>query len=493
MDGTALAPVLLTPDERRVSRDIARQDLYFFARYMFLQRRGFQWLRSPHHQLICDALMRVFTGECRRLIINIPPRYSKTELAVVNFIAWCLGRVPDAEFIYTSYSAKIATKFSYHCRELVKHAEYQSIFPSTIVSSESKAKDDWATTRGGTVYATGCEGTITGFGAGKAHDNFGGAIIIDDPIKVTDARSANALLRAVEFFTETLETRLNNPMKTPIILIMQRLNEGDLAGFLLKEAGATGNGETWEHLCLPAIQVNEHGEEVALWETKHPLSKLREMRTAKPYSFAGQYQQKPVAPEGNIFLPSKINLLPALPTGQRIVWVRGWDFAGSVPTPGRDPDYTVGLKLGRYGPRGHERYVIAHVERDRGGPEGTQRQVKQTAKLDGRRTIIDIPEDPGQAGKMQVLAFTKMLAGYRVVSSPERGDKVTRAEPFAAQVNVGNVDAVQGEWNQALFDEMRVFPNGLHDDQEDAGSRAFNRLLTIKSGFTITDELLEKV
>lgn len=503
MDGTphhvdsfaanASAP-LLSPEERLVCADIARQDLYFFARYMFLQRRGFPWLRSDHHQLICDALMRVYRGECRRLIINIPPRYSKTELAVVNFIAWCLGNVPDAEFIYTSYSAKIATKFSYHCRELVKHPSYQAIFPYTTVSNESKAKDDWATTRGGTVYATGCEGTITGFGAGKAHDGFGGAIIVDDPLKVSDARSANALLKAVEFFTETLETRLNNPMKTPIIVIMQRLNEADLSGFLLKEGGASGNGEEWEHLCLPAIQVDpKTNEERSLWPAKHPLDKLLEMRRAKPYSFSGQYQQSPVTPEGNVFKPGELRLIPALPTDARITWVRGWDFAGSVPEPGKDPDWSVGLKLGKHGPRGKESYVIAHVERDRAGPEGTRKQVKQTAKLDGRRVFIDIPEDPGQAGKAQVLDYTKMLRGYRVFSSPERGDKVSRAEPFAAQVNVGNVSVVQGEWNQKLFDEMRMFPNGLHDDQVDGGSRAFNRLLTVRGGLNISDTAVERI
>ena len=96
----------------------AWDDYYFFARWMFLQRKGFHWLQAPHHKIICDALTRVFLGRTKRLIINIAPRYSKTELVVVNWIAWCLGLVPDAEFIHTSYSAQLATNNAWQTREL---------------------------------------------------------------------------------------------------------------------------------------------------------------------------------------------------------------------------------------------------------------------------------------------------------------------------------------------------------------------------------------
>ena len=89
--------------QKLVAAELARNDLYFFTRYMFMQKRGYSWLQALHHSLICAALMRVFRGECNRLIINIPPRYSKTEIAVVNFVAWCFGQVPDCEFIHASY------------------------------------------------------------------------------------------------------------------------------------------------------------------------------------------------------------------------------------------------------------------------------------------------------------------------------------------------------------------------------------------------------
>ena len=175
------AALILDAKERFAAAQMARADLYFFARWMFARRRGYQWQRAPHHRKICDALMRVFRGECKRLIINIPPRYSKTELAVVMFIAWALGHVPDAEFIHTSYSSTLAANNSASVRALVQHEAYREVFAGVTLADEARAH--WTTTAGGVMYATGAGGTITGFGAGKHRPGFGGAIIIDDPHK----------------------------------------------------------------------------------------------------------------------------------------------------------------------------------------------------------------------------------------------------------------------------------------------------------------------
>jgi len=178
----------LTSQERAVILDAAREDLYTFARFMFKERKGFQWLRAPHHRLVCDKLMQVYRGEVKRLIINIPPRYSKTEL-VLNFIAWALGKVPDSEFILTSYSGGLATNNAWAARELIQHESYTAVFPGTAIRSDSSAKGEWRTTANGIVYAAGAGGTITGYGAGKHRPGFGGAIIIDDPHKPDEATS----------------------------------------------------------------------------------------------------------------------------------------------------------------------------------------------------------------------------------------------------------------------------------------------------------------
>lgn len=273
------------------ARDMARDDLYFFSRYMFKLRRGYAWIRADHHAIICDALMRVFRGECKRLIINVPPRYSKTELAVVNFAAWAMGKAPDSEFIHTSYSGTLAANNSFQARELVQYDEYRHIFPNVEIRGDSNAKNEWRTTEGGVFYATGAMGTITGYGAGKHRPSFGGAIIIDDPHKADEAKSNVKRKNVIEWFSTTLESRKNSK-DTPIILIMQRLHQDDLAGWLLNG----GNGETWEHIMLPALR----DDGTALWPEKHDVETLKRMEASNRFVFAGQYQQRPTAQGGNI-------------------------------------------------------------------------------------------------------------------------------------------------------------------------------------------------
>jgi predicted phage terminase large subunit-like protein len=458
---------LTAPDhalrERLVAAELARADLYFFARWMFQKRRGFTWQRAQHHRAICDALMRVYRGECRRLIINVPPRYSKTELAVVNFIAWALGQCPDAEFIHTSYSATLTANNSAAVRDLVTHEAYRDIFPAVVVSDDSRAKDHWKTTASGVMYATGAAGTITGFGAGKMRPGFGGAIIIDDPHKADEARSDVVRKGVIDWFQNTLESRKNSP-EAPIVLIMQRLHEEDLAGWLL----GGGNGEAWEHLCLSAWHDEAAG--LPLWPEKHSAADLERMEQASPYTFAGQYRQTPVPPTSALFKPDQLQIVGAIPAGG-IEWCRAWDFAST--TAG---DYTAGPKLGKLR---DGRFLIADMVRLRAGPDERDRALTNTAVRDGVNVRISIPQDPGQAGKTQVLDLTRKLAGFSVHSSPESGDKITRAEPFASQVNVGNVLMLAGDWNAALIDEMRAFPNGKHDDQIDGLSRAFANLLGV--------------
>ena len=447
--------------EQVIAGDMAREDLYFFSRHMFRARRGYQWQRAEHHKIICDALMRVYRGECKRLIVNIPPRYSKTELAVIMFVSWCLGHQPDAEFIHTSYSATLSANNSAQIRELVKHEAYRAIFPRVVVSDDSRARDHWRTTEGGVMYAAGAGGTITGFGAGKHREGFGGAIIIDDPHKADEARSDVVRAGVIDWFQNTLESRKNSP-QTPIILIMQRLHQDDLAGWLLDG----GNGEEWEHVCLSAWADEKAGR--PLWPEKHSATDLVRMEQASPYTFAGQYRQQPAPPEGGIFKPDCLLTVDALPAGA-IEWVRGWDFGAS-----EDGDPTAGAKLGKLK---DGRFVIADMAHGHLATDKRDELLRNTTAKDGHNVRVSIPQDPGQAGKSLVLYLTRMLAGYSVHSSPETGDKVTRAEPFASQVNVGNVLILRGPWTDELREEMRMFPNGRHDDRIDALSRAFAQLL----------------
>ncbi len=448
-----------------LERRAARNSLLSFTKTIFKSRRGYEWQEAAHHITICNALERVFRGECKRLIINIPPRYSKTEL-IKNFIGWAFGHVPDCEFIYTSYSGRLAAASSWDVRGLAQEPIYRAIFPGLALRDDSQAKDEWRTTAGGIMYAVGAGGTITGYGAGKHRPGFGGALLIDDPLKADEARSDVIRQNVIDWFQNTFESRKNSP-ETPIILIMQRLHESDLAGWLLNG----GNGEQWEHVCLPALQ----DDGTALWPEKHDVDELRRMQAASPYTFAGQYQQRPAPAEGGLFKPDRIEVIDALPADAH-GFIRGWDLA-SVVNAG---DWTAGPRIGKLA---DGRYVIADMVRVQEGPDQRDATMKATATRDGTGTRISIPQDPGQAGKTQVAYLTKMFAGYRVTASPESGDKVTRAEPFASQVNVGNVVMVRGPWNAALIDEMRMFPNGTFDDQIDGCSRAFSELIAKRSSY----------
>jgi hypothetical protein len=197
------------------------------------------------------------------LIINIAPRYGKTEVAVKNFIAKGLAHNPAAKFIHLSYSDDLALDNSEEVKDIIKSAEYQQLFPEVQIKPGTDSKKKWYTTKGGGVYATAAAGQVTGFGAGKVDDEevekffdeiesegFGGALVIDDPIKPEDADSELIRERVNNRFDSTIRNRVNS-RNTPIIIIMQRLHEHDLCGYLIDNEGTK-----WEVLSLPSIKEN---------------------------------------------------------------------------------------------------------------------------------------------------------------------------------------------------------------------------------------------
>jgi predicted phage terminase large subunit-like protein len=154
--------------------------------------------------------------------------------------------------------------------------------------------------------------------------------------------------------------------------------------------------------------------------------------------------------------------------------VRAWDLAAAVPAPGRDPDWTVGLRLER---DQHDGFIVQDIRRLRGTPGEVEAAIISAASQDGAAVVIALPQDPGQAGQAQIAYLTRKLAGYIVRSSPETGSKLTRASPVAAQIEAGNVSLIQAPWNRTFVEELRDFPHGAKDDQVDALSRAFMTLV----------------
>ena len=270
----------------------AQESLLDFTKLMFRFNHGMNFIMNRHHEEICDYLGAVLIGEVRRLIINIPPRYGKTETSVINFIPWCLGNYPDSEFIHACYSAELSSSNSMACKNVVLSDAYQLVFPYTHITEEARARHHWRTTMGGVMYASGIGGTVTGYGAGKMRKRFGGAIVVDDPHKPLEALSEPKRVNVITWFQNTLMSRLN-ARHTPIVIIMQRLHEADLSGWLLEG----GTGEHWENLKIPALLPDGK----ALWSYKHTVEDLKRMEEKAPYEFAGQYQQTPSPLGGGMF------------------------------------------------------------------------------------------------------------------------------------------------------------------------------------------------
>jgi predicted phage terminase large subunit-like protein len=295
-----------------VHKVLCTSSLENFTRYFFMRNQKRKFVFSSHHKAICEALDKVVKGEITRLIINLPPRYSKTELAVKHFIAYALALNPSAKFIHISYSADLALDNSEAIKDIVKSDPFREMFPNVRIKQGTDSKGKWLTTEGGTLYATSSAGQLTGFGAGQIGDvvdeeeenfdigdstpeKFGGALIIDDPIKPEDADSPLLRDKVNKRFDSTIRNRVN-ARSTPIILIGQRLHEDDLTGYLLRNEP----GE-WTVLSLPAIV--DHGTEnaTALWPFKHDLPELLKMETLNPTVFARQYLQRADSVTGRLY------------------------------------------------------------------------------------------------------------------------------------------------------------------------------------------------
>lgn len=302
-------------DADDVLRSWILSDSLHFARYFFkLMNGGKKFVVGKHHRMICDKLNDVLTGKTRRLIINIAPRYSKSELVSRNFIAMGLAINPAAKFIHLSYSGDLALGNSVAVKDIVKSDEYQRLFGVEIAVG-TDTKSQWNTTKGGGLYATSSLGQVTGFGAGAIENEgdawqFGGAIVIDDPIKPADALSDNNREAVNLHFETTIRNRVNS-RNTPIIIIMQRLHEHDLCGYLMKL-----EPEEWEVLSVPCISYNEDGEEEALWPFKHTIEELHKIESANQFVFDTQYMQNPKPLEGLMY--SKLRTYDILPMEQSI-------------------------------------------------------------------------------------------------------------------------------------------------------------------------------
>lgn len=273
-----------------------REDLLEYMDFMFKENNKV-FDQNWHHKLIADKLNKVLTGEITRLMINIPPGHMKTELITKCFTTWALGNNPTLEICATGYSTQLTQTYSGEARDYYTSKAYKTVFPRrSELREDQNTKEWWKNTEGGSYYATGTGGSITG----RRFRVF----IIDDPLKPDEAESDIKRIGVNNWYSNTVLSRLYDPLKDAVIIIMQRTHEDDLCGHLLSKM-QEGSGENWEVVSLPAIAVQDdefRKEGEALHVKRYPVESLKTLqKSLGDVNFSTQYQQDPMAKESQEF------------------------------------------------------------------------------------------------------------------------------------------------------------------------------------------------
>jgi predicted phage terminase large subunit-like protein len=371
-----------------------------------------------------------------------------------------MAQHPRGAVIAACHTARLAEHFGRGVRGLLReHAPRLRV----SLSSDARAAGRFVTSTGGEYFGVGVNGAVTGRRADLA--------LIDDPVRsFADAESFSARERLWNWFRSELVTRLKPGGR--MVLVMTRWHCDDLAGRLMERGG-------WEVLRLPAFA--EAGDALgrapgeALWPEWEDSAALADKRTLLgERQFGAMFQQAPLRDGGRLFDMRKLRVVEAVPDGMA---VRAWDLAGTVDGTG-DPDWTVGVRLVR---DISGAVFVDDVVRFRAVPGEVADRMRVVAAADGVRVAVGLPQDPGQAGKSQVVFLTQMLAGFTVTATPETGAKTIRAMPIASQISAGTVSMRRAHWNGAFVDELSAFPHGRKDDQVDALARAFSMLVSARA------------
>jgi predicted phage terminase large subunit-like protein len=445
--------------------------LYDFLQYMWdtivPEEAHWNW----HIKYVCDEIEAVARRVLRRepkqydLIINIPPGSTKSTIATVALQPWMWSIDRTIRGIYGSYSYDLSLYLAGKSRRLIESEKYKRLYPGVILDEASK--QNLITSDGGQRFATSVGGSVTGM--------HGHIIVVDDPLNPKEAVSKAHLQTANDWVDHTLATRKVDKKLTPIIVIMQRLHQDDTTGHMLSQ---------WidgiKHICLPATldgevkpaELKDNYTSSGLFDpVRMPLDVLQKLeKELGTYAYAGQFLQAPVPKGGGTFRADEIEIIDKPPPLARVA--RYWDKAGTAAKG----CFTVGCKMART--RTGE-YVILDIIRGQWEANERERIMRQTAMIDGPYVRIGIEQEPGSGGKESAQNSLRNLAGFSIFIDRPKGDKELRADPFADQVNGGNVKMLKGEWNTEYLEEMRHFPFSKYKDQIDASSGAFSMLVTM--------------
>ena len=433
--------------------DHSKNNFLYFVKQMWPE-----FIAGAHHKIIADKLEGIATGELKRLIVNMPPRHTKSEFASYLFPAWMIGRKPTMKIIQATHTTELAVSFGRKVKNLLERDDYKEIFPDANLSADSKASGRWDTKAGGMYYAVGVGSNLAGRG--------GDLIVIDDPHSEQTAMSNSGFEDAWEWYTGGPRQRLQPG--GAIVLVQTRWSQKDMTGQLIKSMAKDPLADQWEVIELPAIMPSGS----ACWPEYWSLPDLESVKASIPPSkWNAQYQQNPTG-EDNAIIPRswwkrwKKKNVPDL----KYV-IQSYDTAF---TKRETSDYSAITTWGVFSP-------------EEGGPPGL-------ILLDSKKGRWDFPELKGIAleeyeywdpdtviveAKASGLPLTHELrnTGIPVVNfTPSKGnDKVSRVHSVSPLFEAGMVWAPEETFADEMIEEVAAFPNGEYDDLVDSMTQALMR------------------
>ena len=431
----------------------------------FVRSQWASFIHGRHHEIMAEAFEKVASGQLKRLIINMPPRHTKSEFASYLFPAWFLGRYPNKKIIQTAHTAELSVGFGRKVRNLIQSEDYQKIFKGVALSADSKAAGRWNTNKGGEYFAIGVGGAVTGKGAD--------VLVIDDPHSEQDATvgayNPDVYDKVYEWYTSGPRQRLQPG--GAIIIVMTRWSKRDLTGQIIKNSTQKEGSSEWEVIELPAIMPSGN----ALWEEFWKKEELLSLKAELPISkWSAQYQQDPTSEEGALI---------------KREWWQEWDKPHLPPCEAIIQSWdTAFLKTQRADYSACTTWGIFHH------PNADGQTVPNLILIDAYKEKLEFPELKKAAyDKYHEFEPDQMIIEAKAAGSPlifelrAMGIPVTEFTPSRGQDKIARVNAVTDlfasnviwhpptKWADEVIEECAAFPAGDNDDLVDSTTQALLR------------------
>ena len=443
---------------RALEREKAQES---FMAYIKMMWPGF--VGGRHHAIMAKKFEAIASGKLKRLIINMPPRHTKSEFASYLLPSWFLGKYPNKKIIQCSNTADLAVGFGRKVRNLVDSEQYATVFPDVSLRQDSKAAGRWATNQNGEYFAIGVGGTVTGKGADL--------LIIDDPHSEQEAALASGdptvFDRVYEWYTSGPRQRLQPG--GAIIIVMTRWAEKDLTGRVMKDAAMRDSSDEWEVIEFPAILPSGNPLWPEFWSLKE-LSALRE--ELPPIKWNAQYQQAPTGEEGALVKRDWWKMWEKDDPPRCEYIIQSWDTAFTKNTRS---DYSACTTWGVFhlneNPEDINIILLDAFQKRMEFPELKEKALSHYREWEPDSCIIE-----AKAAGAPLIYELRAMGIYVQDYTPVRGnDKFVRLNSVTDLFSSGKVWAPETRWAMEVIEQMASFPNGDHDDLVDSSTQALIR------------------